>query len=487
MGRAVGLNFPPYILVIHAVHLINGVLLWLLLRRLALSRIAAAAGALFFAFHMAAFDVYWKPMYIFDLLCGTFCLLSLLTYVQGRWIFSLVAFWIAYRAKEVAILLPVALAAYEMLLGQRKWKRLIPFFLLSACIGLQAVFHNQHRELNDYTLRFDPLSVWHCIVFYASKVFLLPYAGFAILLLFLLFRDRRVLFGAITFCVLLLPMLLLPGRLFSAYLYVPLIGLAIAFGSLAVRQNITVIAIFFLFWLPWNYVNLRWQRRTALSDSADRRDFVRAIGELTHAHPDILTFVYDSGPVNWYGTKGVLRLMHLTNEIRFARVQDPEATDLLRADSLAVVNWDVGHHKLNPLIHTPNTPDTSYIQIDGLTPIWQLEKGWYESEVDYRWTEPVATAHLRRPAGARQFELLVNIGREYIAKVRQSRVTVSLNGAVIGEHDFTGLGWQSAHWDLAAAPPGPVEVMIRTAPELRTKRVLGSAVRAFGFLPREKQ
>ncbi len=173
MGRAVGLNFPPYILVIHAVHLINGVLLWLLLRRLALSRIAAAAGALFFAFHMAAFDVYWKPMYIFDLLCGTFCLLSLLTYVQGRWIFSLVAFWIAYRAKEVAILLPVALAAYEMLLGQRKWKRLIPFFLLSACIGLQAVFHNQHRELNDYTLRFDPLSVWHCIVFYASKVFLL--------------------------------------------------------------------------------------------------------------------------------------------------------------------------------------------------------------------------------------------------------------------------------------------------------------------------
>src|SRR5207237_6965307 len=80
MGRLAGLTFPPYILVIHAVHLINVVLLWLLLRRLELPPAADATGVLFFAFHMAAFDVYWKFMYVFDLLCGTFCLLSLLAY-----------------------------------------------------------------------------------------------------------------------------------------------------------------------------------------------------------------------------------------------------------------------------------------------------------------------------------------------------------------------------------------------------------------------
>jgi hypothetical protein len=235
--------------VIHGLHLINVLLLWFVMRWLGLSRIGAGMGALFFAFHMAAFDVYWKPMYVFDLLCCTFCLLSLSFYIKNHWVASLAAFLIAYHAKEVAIMLPAVLAAYEFLFAQKRWKRLIPFLLLSAFISVQAFLANQHRGDTSYTLHFDPASFWHCVLFYSSYIFLVPYAGFIVLLWFWMFRDRRALFGVLSFCFLLLPMLLLPGRLFSAYLYVPLAGLAIAFGTLATYQSPAIMALFFAVWL----------------------------------------------------------------------------------------------------------------------------------------------------------------------------------------------------------------------------------------------
>src|SRR5436190_4932492 len=80
MSNTAGLRFPPYIAALQILHVINALLAFLLLRRLGLSTLAAAAGVLFFVFHMALFTVLWEPMYVFDLLCGSFCLLSLLTY-----------------------------------------------------------------------------------------------------------------------------------------------------------------------------------------------------------------------------------------------------------------------------------------------------------------------------------------------------------------------------------------------------------------------
>jgi hypothetical protein len=485
MGQAAGLNFQAYIAAIHALHLANVVLLWLLLGRLGLPTLGRVAGTLFFAFHMAAFDVYWKPMYVFDLLCCSLILLSLLTYVQGHWVVSLAAFLLAYHAKEVAIMLPVVLLGYEFLLGERRWKRLAPFFAVSLIIGVQALRFNQHKTTGDYALHFDPGSLWQCILFYSSKVFLIPYAGFAVLLA-LLFRERRVTFGILSFCALLLPMLVLPGRLFGAYLYVPLIGLAVAAGSLAARQMRALVAIFFLLWVPWNYVNMRRLRNAALSNAPDRRTYVQALLDISKRRPDILTFIYDSGPVNSFATRGVLAMFHRGQPVRYTTLRDSEAAGLLGGTgALAVIDWDQHQHRLIPLVRNQDTPDTSYIQIDRDTPIWQLEKGWYPREGDFRWTEPLATARLRRPPEAKQFEIVVNIGREYIAKIGRSHATVSLDGQRIGVADFTKTGWQTVRWDLAPGTPGPVEVSIQTSPGLRSPQALGSAMVAFGFLPRE--
>ncbi|MCX6621241.1 MAG: hypothetical protein NTY38_09200, partial [Acidobacteria bacterium] len=86
MGGMAGLDYTPYLAVLQALHILCIVLLWLLLRSLKFEIWPSVAGALFFACHMGVFDAYWKPMYVFDVLCGLFSLLCLLAYVRRRWV-----------------------------------------------------------------------------------------------------------------------------------------------------------------------------------------------------------------------------------------------------------------------------------------------------------------------------------------------------------------------------------------------------------------
>src|SRR5690349_15182573 len=122
MGRIWKLDYPPYVVVMQLFHGLNVILLFLVLRRLGLPDLAAMSGALFYAFHAAVMEAYWKPMYVFDVLCGTFCLITLLLYIRGQWVLALPAFWLAYKSKEIAVMLPLGLLAYEWLLGRREWR-----------------------------------------------------------------------------------------------------------------------------------------------------------------------------------------------------------------------------------------------------------------------------------------------------------------------------------------------------------------------------
>src|SRR5690348_7062647 len=124
MAATAGFDFPKYLIPLHVAHLLNVWLLWLAARHLDLGPVAASAGAFFFGFHAVLFDAWWKPMFVFDILCTTFCLLTLLLYLTNRWLLSLLAFWLAYKSKELAIALPAVLLCYEMFLGEKRWKRL---------------------------------------------------------------------------------------------------------------------------------------------------------------------------------------------------------------------------------------------------------------------------------------------------------------------------------------------------------------------------
>jgi hypothetical protein len=295
----VGLSYPPYVAVIQAVHLLNVALLYLFLRRLKLSWFASIVGAAFFLFHVATVDVYWKPMYVFDLLCGTFCLAALVLYADGRWILSLVAFWLAFKSKEIAILLPAVLAFYEWLFGARNWKRLIPFAAVSLNFGLQGFFSHLHTA-DSYTFRFTPADLATTVTYYASELLFNPYVLLAALPLFVLVRDRRFYFGALLALLILFPLLLLPGRLFSAYWYVPLAGVSVMIAVLSDRSPRWLVVSALAFWMAGNYGLFLRKEREILAAAADNRTYFQAVTTLASRDPSLRVLGYQDYPQEMY-------------------------------------------------------------------------------------------------------------------------------------------------------------------------------------------
>lgn len=335
-----GLEFWKYVACIHALHLLNVGLLWLLARKLGAPALAAAAGALLFAFHMALFDVFWKPMYVFDLLCATCCLLSLLLYAHGRWVLSFVAFWLAYRSKELAVMLPCVLAAYEFLFGKRNWKLLIPFFLGSLSFGLQGLLLNPNHD-NDYTFRFTAAALAKTFRFYSPKVFLWPYLYLLLPIGVVVARNRRASFGLAMMLLFFFPLLFLPGRLFSAYCYVPFLGLAIAFSGFAPTGKWIPAAVFLLLFAPLDAHMLAVQRSETMHlDNAAKR-WLSTVERFAIAHPEIDGVVYRGLPAGYVhgGAEGAIQFIYQNHDLPVLDANDPKAPDLLNRSNIAVLTW----------------------------------------------------------------------------------------------------------------------------------------------------
>jgi hypothetical protein len=120
-----GLNPLPYRIVCVALLLANLGLLYLFCLRLSRSREVAVLACLIGAYHAQLGDLYYNSGTIYDLLCFTFFYLALIYYFKirdtgaypGLWqAVALLALYIAaLDSKEMAVALPVMLAAYELL------------------------------------------------------------------------------------------------------------------------------------------------------------------------------------------------------------------------------------------------------------------------------------------------------------------------------------------------------------------------------------
>ena len=495
MGWQAGLNFPRYVTLIHVLHGLNCVLLWLLIRRLVgddakagLQRAAATtAGVLFFGFHAATFDVSWKPMYLFDLTCATLTLLSLLCYVSRRYVLSFIAFWVSIKAKEMAVMLPVVLLAYEWWLAERRWKRLIPFFAASAVIGMQGLLLNPAAG-EAYAIQLSPGAVMQTVVFYGGRIMPLAWLVLPMAALPFVIRDKRVWWGYASFFVLLAPLLLVPGRMSGAYLYVPFTALAAAVAVLPLRGPWLLAAVAVAAWLPGNYLLLREYRRAELTYSWENRRYVETLMSQRSELAGVKSFLYDGSPptLNWWGVLGALRIVLDSDDIRLQPVQEVNMGEVPQWEGVALLTWDPGARELSVAARRPGVPAVGYLTINAKTPVWQLGEGWYPLEHGYRWIEPRATARLMRPEDAARFEIYVNVGPDYIRAVKRSQVEVLLNGRSVGSAEFTEHGWQRRSWPLTPAPAGQVEVEFRVLPEFRPNatdpRALGIAIGGFGFL-----
>ncbi len=483
MGTLARLDYTPYLAVLQALHLVSVLVLWLLLRSLKFNPWPAALAALFFTCHMGLFDAYWKPMYVFDVLCGLFSLLCLLAYVRRRWVLSFLCLWLAYKSKELAVMLPVVLAWYEWRIGERNWRRLIPYFAVSLLFGVQALLIDPNPDA-DYRFHLSPQALATTVRFYSTRLGLAPYAGLALLTLPFLARDRRATWGIVAMVALLMPLLFLPGRLYGAYLYVPLIGAAIAIAGLASRSRtaLVTVACLYLVWIPVNYAALRSNRSDCLAGATENRQYVTELARLQDRSPDLRVFLYDGLPdaMRPWGVKGALRVL-FHDEVEMTSIEETNLAEKLGGKPVAMLTWDPRQHRL---LAAARGKDASYIDVALSGPVWQLTSGWYPREGGFRWTRPKATAQLARPAEARAFEVAVNVADLQLATVGHPRLQVILDGVALEPREFTKSGWQTASWPIAAEERSLSRVELVTTPEYRPpgdSRVLGMAIGAFGF------
>jgi hypothetical protein len=341
MGTSFGLNFPPWMTPVFAIHLLNGLLLFLLMKRLGISQWCALAGVAFFTLSTAAFDAYWKPMYIFDLLCTTLSLASILFYASRRWVLSFFAFWLAYKAKELAVMLPAVLVLYEYWFGGRRFRVLIPFLLVSLSFGIQGLVLNPNKD-NDYTFRFSLDALRHTIPFYSTRFLMVPFSGLALFALALV-KDRRIWFALAAMSAFIVTLLFLPGRLFEAYLYLPLAFAAIALAAAAAHVNPVWAWIALAVWMPFNMRQLRHERNEKLARDDQAFAFVSEVLNWTAHNPGTSTFVYDGAPdgFHFWGVTAAWEIAHHTaGPLPVWPASQPEGRKALATERVAFGVWD---------------------------------------------------------------------------------------------------------------------------------------------------
>jgi hypothetical protein len=484
--RAFHLNYAPYIAAIQLIHALNVVLLFLLLRNLNFSRLAAGAGALFYSFHAVVMEIYWKPMYVFDLLCALLCLITLLLYIRGHWILALLSFWLAYKTKELAVALPAALLAWECLLGRRKWKRLIPFFLIALNFGLQAVWRNRGMDhANAYALHFSLKSLWHSVAFYSSALLFVRYGGLGLLLLPIWLRDRRLYLGLITLAAFLAPMLAVPGRQASVYWYVPMIGAAIVIASVAARTPTWAIAGLFALWFVFNYVQLREKRTEILAEGYRNRAMLATLQQYAKQMPPVRAVVYENPPdqVHMWGVDGAIA-QAFGFPVKAAWIESSDAKEAMAKVPMLLIRFKSTQSVEGLLRTRPGVQP--YIGLMTMAPEDQLTSGWFDKGSDLRWTEPRAEATFYRPAGATQFEIVAGMAQDSLDRVGPSQVTLLEDGQTLGTVVMSQSA-QTLRWKLPEGSPGDKHITIVSKPARHGNppdpRTLGIAVRAIGYTP----
>jgi len=198
----------------------------------------------------------------------------------------------------------------------------------------------------------------------------------------------------------------------------------------------------------------------------------------------IPTFLYHSLPpaLTPWGLGGVLRYLLPDQNVNVFALEDPEVTGRLASSNVATLTWVERSRKLWVAARTPTTEDAAYILMNEVTPVWQLQNGWYGLEDGFRWTAPATAARLYRPKRARQFEVVL------MGTGPPRDMSVHLNGAYLGSVSTAEPGVRTVRWQLPPGPPGPVKVEFQ-APAYRPKgdsRTLGTAIISFGFLPSDR-
>lgn len=451
-GNAFGLAYERYVGVMFVLHGINCALLYWLLRRKQFEAWPALAATAIYLFHAALLEASWKPMYIFDVLCAMFCLLTWLVFTTQRWWAALPLFWLAYKSKEVALFFPVVLAL-------ENWRRAIPFLAISMSFGLQAISVNSGRD-TAYTLRFHPSSLAVTVPYYLKQFALSRWAALWLLPLVAIFRDRANWRPIAGLAALMIPLLFLPGRLFSVYLYVPLLALMPALARTFALAQPRWLAAWMLGFLALNFIEVREKRRVELAQGHEARGYMR---QLQAAAPLPDTAYYRNAPLGYklHGMTGALRLV--TGKPG-ARVLNPELESArleAKTRPLPTLHWFPPTQTLQIQNHQYGEARTSELDFSNPDSAWQLTSGWYDREGNFRWGSGEAHLMLLRDSAHTRLRVQFNNGPQFVAAVGTFKVDVFANGQPIGSTTFREAGTPTVDYVLPTTAPGPIEITFK--------------------------
>jgi tetratricopeptide (TPR) repeat protein len=144
-----------------ALHILSGLLFWRLLDRLG-ARLAWWGGLLFVVHPLAVESVAWISE-LKNTLSLPFLLLAMLAYVEFDekgsrhfYLISVAAFLLAMLAKSSVVMFPAVILLYGWYrrgtIGRRDFADSVPFFAISAALGLMTLWFQHHRAMGNWTL-----------------------------------------------------------------------------------------------------------------------------------------------------------------------------------------------------------------------------------------------------------------------------------------------------------------------------------------------
>jgi len=254
-----GLEPLPFRLFCFACLLLNLFLAGRFIHRITESRTAAVLGTLVFAVHTCMGGLYFNTGTLYDILCFTFGISSLIFYVglrqkgdvpTGRNLaIFLVLFCLALDCKEMAVTWPLMLLLYEFVFRWRARNQLawLTPIGISAVIALlyglvKTQVPNQMSITPAYvpqlSLSFvaDEFNHYYAMLLWDRPVHTAPLLAFlaALLILGVALRSRPMVFGLLFANIALLPLSVIAGRSGFAW-YIPYLGWALYAGGFLSR------------------------------------------------------------------------------------------------------------------------------------------------------------------------------------------------------------------------------------------------------------
>jgi hypothetical protein len=490
LGSTAHFHFAAYVAVLQALHIATSLMLWLFLRRLGIRTAAAAVGFLFFALHMSTLPAYWKPMYVFDVLCGFFVIASLLFYQREHFFVSLLCAWLAFKSKEMELMLPLVLLLYEWRIRKRAtlaWRPLVPFFVMSVCFGLQGLMLPKGPE-TWYTPHLTLGGVWSGLAYYGGKLLYVHLAGVPISVGLLFLRQRLVTFGVISFWTLLVPMLFFAGHQAGVYLYVPLLAFALVVAAVADTKPWWAV-LFLVIWIPASYEQLRQERNPILALGHENRPYVTQALVSIATPPVPQAIIYDGTPSEFHpwGQEGLFSFALDKFGLPIYRMDAPEAMEVIRRPGSILLSWNVRRHRLRRESFPGEDHEIAYIDFAETNPIWQLKQGWTGLEGNCRWVTAQSVISLREPRGDLTFAMEVILAPGQGERLHQI-LRVSSQTQSIGEYQFTTSASRRLTWPVSSRVDSVNDFEIKLDPPFQPdahSSPLGVMICACGFLPRQ--